>query len=129
MRTKAAFDNVNAVTSNVKELRALIEKAKQRRIHDNRRTILFVDEIHRFNKTQQDALLPDVENGTVILIGATTANPFFSVVAPLLSRSQVFEFKRLDEEHLVQLLERALAHPDRGMEDLDVKAPAWPMRR
>ena len=122
MRTKSAFENVNAVTSNVKELRAIIERAKQRRIHESRRTILFVDEIHRFNRAQQDALLPDVENGAVVLIGATTENPFFSVVAPLLSRSQVFEFQRLDTEHIVTLLKRALNHPDRGMEELTIEA-------
>lgn len=122
MRTQANFQNINAVTSGVKELRKLIAEAKQRRIHERTRTILFVDEIHRFNKAQQDALLPDVENGTVILIGATTENPFFSVIAPLLSRSQLFEFKRLEETNLTQLLQRALEHPDRGLEDFDVQA-------
>ncbi len=122
MRTKAAFDNVNAVASGVKELREIIGSAKQRRIHEQRRTILFVDEIHRFNRAQQDALLPDVENGTVILIGATTENPFFSVVAPLLSRSQVFEFRRLEASHLVALMERALAHPEGGLGQAAVTA-------
>ncbi|MBI1319279.1 MAG: AAA family ATPase [Candidatus Hydrogenedens sp.] len=116
MRTKSAFEPLNAVTSGVKDLRALIEKAKQRRIHEQRKTIVFVDEIHRFNRAQQDALLPDVENGNIVLIGATTENPFFSVVAPLLSRSQIFEFKRLDEDQLTQLLERALAHPELGLD-------------
>ena len=90
MRTKSDFENLNAVTSGVKDLRELIRAAKDRRIHENRKTIIFIDEIHRFNRAQQDALLPDVENGNIILIGATTENPFFSVVAPLLSRSQVF---------------------------------------
>lgn len=122
MRTKSAFENINAVTSNVKEMREVIARAKQRRIHENRRTILFIDEIHRFNRAQQDALLPDVENGNVILIGATTENPFFSVVAPLLSRSQVFEFNRLDETHLVTLLKRALTHADIGIGDATVQA-------
>ncbi|MFP6582040.1 MAG: replication-associated recombination protein A [Candidatus Hydrogenedentota bacterium] len=122
MRTQAAFENVNAVTSGVKELRAVIAKAKERRIHERKRTILFVDEIHRFNKAQQDALLPDVENGNVILIGATTENPFFSVVAPLLSRSQLFEFKRLDESQLVRVMRRALDHPDRGLDELTINA-------
>ncbi len=117
MRTQAAFENLNAVTQGVKDLREVIARAKQRRVSDHRRTILFVDEIHRFNRAQQDALLPDVENGNLILIGATTENPFFSVVAPLLSRSQVFEFKRLEEGHVVALLQRALAHPARGIED------------
>ena len=122
MRTKASFKNVNAVTSGVKELREVILEAKQRRIHESRRTILFIDEIHRFNKAQQDALLPDVENGNVILIGATTENPFFSVVAPLLSRSQLFELYRLEDEDVVKLLERALAHSERGMEGVEVEA-------
>jgi putative ATPase len=109
MRTKARFEPLNAVTSGVKELRALIKAAKERRIHENIRTIVFVDEIHRFNRAQQDALLPDVENGNIILIGATTENPFFSVVAPLLSRSQIFEFRRLEDETIIRLLERAVA--------------------
>ncbi|MFM1920250.1 MAG: hypothetical protein RLZZ303_1884 [Candidatus Hydrogenedentota bacterium] len=122
MRTKSAFAPLNAVTSGVKDLRELIEQAKQRRIHEQRKTILFVDEIHRFNRAQQDALLPDVENGNVTLIGATTENPFFSVVAPLLSRSQIFEFKRLEEAHLITLLRRALEHPERGFSELSIEA-------
>lgn len=116
MRTKSAFEPLNAVTSGVKELRELLAQAKQRRIHERRRTIVFVDELHRFNRAQQDALLPDVENGNITLIGATTENPFFSVVAPLLSRSQIFEFKRHDETALIGLMRRALAHPDLGMD-------------
>ncbi|MDX9973320.1 MAG: replication-associated recombination protein A [FCB group bacterium] len=122
MRTKSAFDNLNAVTSGVKDVRRVIDTAKQRRIHEGRRTILFIDEIHRFNRAQQDALLPDVENGSVILIGATTENPFFSVVAPLLSRSQVFEFKALDENNIVDLLKRALEHPERGLPEYEIRA-------
>ena len=122
MRTKAAFENLNAVTSGVKDVRAVIERAKRPRGETGQRTILFIDEIHRFNRTQQDALLPDVENGTVVLIGATTENPFFSVVAPLLSRSQVFEFQRLEEDQLVTLLQRALEHPSRGFADVTVRA-------
>lgn len=128
MRTKAAFEPLNAVTSGVKELRELIAAAKQRRIHEQRKTILFVDELHRFNRAQQDALLPDVENGSIVFIGATTENPFFSVVAPLLSRSQIFEFRRVSEEALVHLLERALSHPDRGLEDMAVEATAEALR-
>ena len=120
MRTKAAFEPLNAVTSGVKELRELIAIAKQRRIHEQRRTIVFVDEIHRFNRAQQDALLPDVENGGITLIGATTENPFFSVVAPLLSRSQIFEFKRLDDTALVKLLRRALAHESLGLAEFEI---------
>jgi len=122
MQTESRFDSVNAVTSNVKQLREIIAQAKQRRIHESRKTILFVDEIHRFNKAQQDALLPDVENGNVILIGATTENPFFSVVAPLLSRSQLFELNRLEEEHLVTLLKKALTHSERGLDEFEITA-------
>ena len=122
MRTKAAFEPLNAVTSGVKELRELMAAAKQRQIHEQRRTIIFIDEIHRFNRAQQDALLPAVENGTITLIGATTENPFFSVVAPLLSRSMVFEFVRLEDEHIIALLRRALAHPSRGFSDVKLVA-------
>ncbi len=122
MRTRSGFENLNAVTSGVKELRQLIETAKQRRLHDGRRTILFVDEIHRFNKAQQDALLPDVENGAITLIGATTENPFFSVVAPLLSRSQVFELRKLEPETTARVLRRALTLEDGGLAALNVTA-------
>ncbi|MBI2422155.1 MAG: replication-associated recombination protein A [Candidatus Hydrogenedentes bacterium] len=121
MRTKARFEPINAVTSGVKELRELIAAAKQRKIHENRKTIVFVDEIHRFNRAQQDALLPDVENGSIVFIGATTENPFFSVVAPLLSRSQIFEFKRHDEENLIRLLRRCLTHPELGFESVKIE--------
>ncbi len=120
MQTKSAFEPLNAVTSGVRELRELIAIAKQRRIHEQRRTIVFVDEIHRFNRAQQDALLPDVENGGITLIGATTENPFFSVVAPLLSRSQIFEFKRLEEAALIQLMRRALKHEALGLDDFKI---------
>ncbi len=121
MRTKSAFEPLNAVASGVKELRQLLDAARERQIHDARRTIIFIDEIHRFNRAQQDALLPAVENGLITLIGATTENPFFSVVAPLLSRSQIFEFNRLTDDHIVILLRRALDHPDRGFPDLEFK--------
>jgi len=120
MRTKAAFEPLNAVRSNVKELRQLVDAAKQRQVHEQRRTIVFIDELHRFNRAQQDALLPAVENGTIILIGATTENPFFSLVAPLLSRSQVFEFQRLTERDVAGLMDRASAHPQRGFPDVTV---------
>lgn len=119
MRTKSAFEPLNAVASGVKELRQLLDAARQRQVHDARRTIVFIDEIHRFNRAQQDALLPAVENGLITLIGATTENPFFSVVAPLLSRSQIFEFNRLTDEHIVVLLRRALDHPERGFPELE----------
>jgi putative ATPase len=116
-RTKSAFETLNAVTSGVKELRDLISAAKQRKRISGRRTIVFIDEIHRFNRTQQDALLPDVENGSIILIGATTQNPFFSVVAPLLSRSQIFELKPLTEEEIETVLRRAVDDKERGFPD------------
>jgi len=122
MRTKAAFENLNAVTSGVKDVREVIERAKTRRVETAQRTILFVDEIHRFNRSQQDALLPDVENGNIILIGATTENPFFSIVSPLLSRSQLFEFKQLSEEDVIGLLRRALTHPERGLDEFQIEA-------
>lgn len=105
--TSAEFEQVSAVTSGVPELRKIVERARQRK-GMGERTVLFVDEIHRFNKSQQDALLPHVEDGTVILIGATTENPSFEVNSALLSRSQVFVFKALDEKALAGILERAL---------------------
>jgi putative ATPase len=120
MRTKAAFEPLNAVMSGVKELRELVNAARVRSARDKRRTIIFVDEIHRFNRSQQDALLPSVENGQIILIGATTENPFFSVVGPLLSRSQVFELKAQSEENIILLLKRALNHPNLGMDGIQV---------
>jgi len=128
MRTKSAFEPLNAVTSGVSDLRRLISAAKQRRVHEDRKTIVFIDEIHRFNRTQQDALLPDVENGGIVLIGATTENPFFSVVAPLLSRSQVFEFRPLSEEDLIHIQERALVHPDRPLPEYEVRVDPEALR-
>lgn len=106
--TQAEFEQVSAVTSGVPELRKVVERAKKRK-EMGQRTVLFVDEIHRFNKSQQDALLPHVEDGTVVLIGATTENPSFEVNSALLSRSQVFVFQSLDEKALVRILDRALA--------------------
>ncbi len=114
MRTSAGFEPLNAVLSGVADIRKVIQSAEQRHAANQRSAIVFVDEIHRFNRAQQDALLPHVENGRIIMIGATTENPFFSVVAPLLSRSQIFEFKPLEETHIVTLLKRALDHPRRG---------------
>ena len=122
MRTKSAFEPLNAVMSGVKDLREILAAAKERQIQERRRTIVFIDEIHRFNRTQQDALLPAVENGLITLIGATTENPFFSIVAPLLSRSQIFEFEQLEDRHIVHLLERALNHPERNFPGIHVNA-------
>lgn len=114
-RTKAAFVPFSAVTSGIPELRRIIRTAEQRRILSGLRTILFVDEIHRFNKAQQDAFLPHVERGTVVLLGATTENPSFEVIAPLLSRSLVVVLKPLPDEAMGQILDRALADSERGL--------------
>ncbi len=113
--TKSHFEPLNAVTSNVAEIRKAIDQAKKRFEIRGRKTILFIDEIHRFNKAQQDVLMPDVENGNPILIGATTHNPFFSIVSPLLSRSLIFELKPLSEENVRTLLKRALLDKERGL--------------
>ncbi|AEJ60884.1 AAA ATPase central domain protein [Spirochaeta thermophila DSM 6578] len=112
--TKSAFLSLNAVLSGVQEVRAAIEKARQEMAYHGRRTILFVDEVHRWNKAQQDALLPWVENGTVILIGATTQNPYFEVNSALISRSRIFQLKPLTRQHLRTIAERALSDPERG---------------
>ncbi|MEK6585530.1 MAG: replication-associated recombination protein A [Nitrospirota bacterium] len=113
--TKAQFIPFSAVTSGVPELRTIIKAADQRRGINGQRTILFVDEIHRFNKAQQDAFLPHVERGTIILVGATTENPSFEVISPLLSRSLVVVLKPLTEDALGQILDRALADVEFGL--------------
>jgi putative ATPase len=113
--TKAQFVPFSAVTSSVPELRAIIKVAEQRRAMNGQRTILFVDEIHRFNKAQQAAFLPHVERGTIILVGATTENPSFEVISPLLSRSLVVVLKPLPDEALSQILDRALIDVERGL--------------
>lgn len=113
--TKAHFVSFSAVTSGVPELREIMKAAQHRLAMQGQKTILFVDEIHRFNKAQQDAFLPHVEKGTIILIGATTENPSFEVVAPLLSRSLVAVLRPLDDEALERILDRALADADRGL--------------
>ena len=111
--TRAHFTAINAVLAGVADIRRAVAAARER-LGEARRTILFVDEVHRFNKSQQDALLPHVENGTVILIGATTENPYFEVNKTLLSRSRIFELRLLEAEHLESILLRALADPQRG---------------
>ena len=113
-RTKSHFETLSAVLAGVADIRRVVGEAKERRVLYGQRTILMVDEIHRFNKTQQDALLPHVENGTVILIGATTENPYFEVIGPLLSRSRVFQLQPLAEAEISILLRRALKDPGRG---------------
>jgi putative ATPase len=114
-QTRREFSPLNAASCGVKELRAALDAARDRLASSGRRTILFVDELHRFNRTQQEVLLPDVEAGVVALIGATTANPFFSLVSPLVSRSQVFEFQALAKEDVLSLLKRALTDSERGL--------------
>ncbi len=112
--TAAHFIALNAVLAGVKDIRAAIDEAQERMALHGQRTILFVDEVHRFNKSQQDALLPWVENGTVIFVGATTENPFFEVNKALVSRSRIFQLKPLNEDHLRQIARHALADPERG---------------
>ncbi|WP_304225135.1 AAA family ATPase [Gracilinema caldarium] len=112
--TKSSFESLNAVLAGVKDIREAIDRADDRRRLYGQRTILFVDEVHRWNKAQQDALLPWVENGTVILIGATTENPFFEVNRALVSRSRIFQLKPLTEEALFETARRALADKERG---------------
>ncbi len=114
-KTKWAFIPFSAVVSGVPELRAVIKVAQQRLQLKGHRTLLFVDEIHRFNKAQQDAFLPYVEKGDITLIGATTQNPSFELIAPLLSRARVIVLQALDEEALGKILDRALSDPDRGI--------------
>lgn len=112
--TKGHFIAINAVLSGVQAIRDAIATAQEKRGLYNQRTILFVDEVHRFNKSQQDALLPWVENGTVILIGATTENPYFEVNKALVSRSRLFQLKPLESKDLKQLATQTLSDPDRG---------------
>ncbi len=114
--TKAAYAELNAVKAGVAELRQLIEQAKNRLSLNEQKTILYLDEIHRFNKAQQDALLPDVEAGIIILIGTTTENPYFTVNPALISRSIVFEFKPLKKEDGLQIIDNCL-QSDRGFKD------------
>ena len=118
---KAEFVSFSAVTMGVKEVRALVAAARERLALNQRRTLLFVDEIHRFNKAQQDAFLPHVEDGTIILVGATTENPSFEVNGALLSRSRVFTLRSLGEEAVLALLHRALADPERGLGALRIR--------
>ncbi|MGH2754184.1 MAG: replication-associated recombination protein A [Actinomycetota bacterium] len=120
--TEAQFEPMSAVTSGVADVRKVIEAAKDRLGQQGRRTVLFLDEIHRFNKAQQDALLPAVENGWIILVGATTENPSFEVNSPLMSRSLLFRLEALTEEDIVTLLERALVEEGRGLAGLEVEA-------
>jgi len=119
--TKAHFVRVNATTSNVSELREIIQEASVRLAMHGEKTILFIDEIHRFNKAQQDVLMPDVEDGNIVLIGATVHNPFFSIVSPLLSRSIVFQLNPLSVDEILVILKSALKDKERGLGDLPLK--------
>ncbi|MGY8701000.1 MAG: AAA family ATPase, partial [bacterium] len=118
--TKAEFLSINAVLSGIADIRKCIETAKKVRTEQQRRAVLFVDEVHRFNKAQQDALLPHVENGTVILIGATTENPYFEVNKALVSRSRIFQLQSLDPGEVEEIIEQALADSERGFGDKKV---------
>src|ERR1700736_868066 len=119
--THAKFVRLSGVESNVAEMRRVIAGATNRTRTSRQKTILFIDEIHHFNKAQQDILLPDVESGNLRLIGATTYNPFFYVNSPLVSRSQVFQLEPLRVEELEQLIDRALADTERGLGNYNVK--------
>ncbi len=119
--TKSLFLHLNATTTTVKELKYILDQAKQRVRVFNRRTIIFLDEIHRFNKTQQDVLMHDVEEGNIILIGATTHNPFFSITPALISRSSIFELKPLSIEDVLKILKQALKDKERGLGKLKIK--------
>src|SRR5687767_10034674 len=121
-RTKSRFVNLSGVESNVADIRKAVEAAESARRLHGRTTTLFVDEIHRFNKAQQDVLLPWIERGTVRFIGATTHNPYFYVNSPLVSRSQVFQLEPLSEEDIIILLRAALADEERGLGDMQIAA-------
>jgi len=121
-QTKSKFERLSGVESNVADMRRVLAAATNRLENTGAATILFIDEIHRFNKAQQDVLLPDVESGVIKLIGATTHNPFFFVNSPLVSRSQIFELRPLTEDDLLALLQRALADAERGLGYLHIAA-------
>jgi len=119
--TKSNFTSINATTSNVEELRKVIAQAKHKKSATGRKTILFIDEIHRFNKAQQDVLLPDIEEGNPIIIGATVHNPYFYLVAPLVSRSMVCELKSLSENNIEKIINSALKDKTRGLGSFKIK--------
>jgi len=119
--TKSRFQRLNAASAGVKDVRAALDEARDALEARQQKSVLFIDELHHFNRTQQDVLLPDVEEGIVTLIGATTQNPFFSLVSPLVSRSRIFEFKALEREEVLTLLRRALADRERGLAGCNVK--------
>lgn len=120
--TKSHFTQINAVSSNLAQMRKAIESAKNRRAVSGKKTILFVDEIHRFNKAQQDVLMPYIEEADITLIGATTHNPFFYIIPALVSRSLIFELKPLSENEIIKILDNALKDKGRGLGDKKIKA-------
>lgn len=120
---KARFEKLSAIFSGVKDIRAVVDEAKRIRLETQQATILFVDEVHRFNKSQQDAFLPFVEDGTLILIGATTENPSFELNNALLSRARVYVLKRLTEEDLLQIIDHALKDKERGLGNISIDFP------
>ena len=120
----AAFKTLSATSAGVKDIREVLAGAKQLLATEERRTVLFLDEIHRFAKNQQDALLPGVEDGTLVLVGATTENPYFEVNGPLMSRMTLFRLEPLTPEDIEQLLQDALDDRDRGLGDLDIELPS-----
>ena len=128
LQTKNKFERLSGVESNVADMRRVLATAANRLANTGQPSILFIDEIHRFSKSQQDVLLPDVEAGTVRLIGATTHNPFFFVNSPLVSRSQIYELRPLTEEDLLQLLRRALADEERGLGHLRIRVDEEALR-
>lgn len=119
--TNLKFEMVNAVTAGVSDLKKIIEFSENELLNPSGKTVLFVDEIHRFNKAQQDVLLPSVEKGSIILIGATTENPFFEVNKAIISRSTVFQLKPLDKEDIKEIIRAALTDKERGFGKLDIK--------
>ena len=122
--TDAAFETLSATSAGVKDVREVLARARHRLETEERRTVLFLDEIHRFSKNQQDALLPGVEDGTLILVGATTENPFFEINSPLISRSTLFRLESLEPEALEELIDRALSDRDRGLGDMGLSMSA-----
>jgi putative ATPase len=118
-RGQAAFETLHAAEAGVRDVRSVSDAARERLMSNRQRTVLFLDEIHRFNRAQQDVLLRDVEEGVLILIGATTENPFFSLNSPLISRSHIFELQPLTPEQIMQLLRRALSDRERGLGGLN----------
>ena len=120
-RTESRFINLSGVESNVAEIRRSVEAARQIQLTRKQQTTLFVDEIHRFNKSQQDVLLPHIERGTVRFIGATTHNPYFYINSPLVSRSQVFQLEPLQEDELMEILQAAVSDPERGFGKKDLR--------